>query len=69
VQTSHRVRLYRNPGYDASSADTSLNGQFRIMTLSSVRVTFEKDKPGDAKGTVVSNRKLTVSYCTLIHVI
>lgn len=69
MQTSHRARLYRNPGYDAGSADTSLNGQFRIMTLRSVRVTFENDRQVDATGTVVCNRKLTGSYCTLIHVI
>jgi hypothetical protein len=69
VQNSRRVRLYLNPGYDAGSADTSLNGQFRIMTLRSVRVIFENDKHVDATGTVVCNRKLTGSYCNLIHVI
>jgi len=69
VQTSHRFRLHRNPAYDAGSADTSLNGQFRIMTFRSVRVTFENDKHGDATGTVVRNGKLTDSYCTLIYVI
>ena len=66
MQASHRAWLYRNPAYDAGSADTSLNGQFRIMTLRSVRVIFENDKHGDATGTVVCNRKLTVSYCTLM---
>ena len=69
MQTSHRARLHRNPAYDAGSAETSPNGQFRIMTFHSVRVTFENDKHGEATGTLVRKGKLTGSYCTLIYVI
>lgn len=69
MQTSQRARLYRNPAYEVGFAATSLNEQFRIITSRSVGVTFENNMYRDATGTAVYNRRLTGSYCTLIHMV